>query len=72
MTGQVADLNLQQVLPDGKSSFADVLLSNAEPTQVCQLDGPPLAGQELQCVQAGTHIALCLLAQLGQSLRAAT
>lgn len=72
MAGQGAEGNLDlcQVLPDGESPFADVLLPNAKAIQICHLDGPSLSGQKLQSVQAGAHITLCLLTQPGQSLKA--
>ena len=63
-----ADLDLQQILPDGERPFGDVLLPNAKAIQVCHFDGPALASQKLQSVEAGAHIALCLLTQPGQSL----
>ena len=66
-----AHLDLQQILPDCESAFVDVFLSNAESSQVCHFDGTSLTRQELECVQAGTHITLCLLTQACQRLQAA-
>ena len=52
---------MQQILPNAESAFADVLLTYAQASQVCDFDRPAFAGQELQRVQAGPDVAFCLL-----------
>lgn len=48
--GVQMDLDLQKILPDGESAFVDVLLSDAQASQVRHLDRAPLVCQELESV----------------------
>jgi hypothetical protein len=53
---------LEKLLPHGKGRLADVLLAALQTREVGAGDAPLALGKELQCVQAGPQVLLCLVA----------
>ena len=60
---------MEELLPHGEGRLADVLLAALQPRQVSDADRLPALAQELQRVQAGPQVLLCLVAQCDECLQ---
>lgn len=60
---------MEELLPHGEGRLADVLLAALQTPKVGGGDAPLALGQELQRVQAGPQVLLCLVAQGNEGLQ---